>query len=278
MQENRIKKWFENCNNRQQNSAPLLIITQDESLRDMLNGLNGTTPYFRILLLVNNAKFYNVANNMIIVTSRLTEKLIEKEAIIIDDDSSIKTIYLALQNKMFNDFSTIEYTSMEKKSFEDLVKEDTQSMQEFINTRVRLLQKFNCCPQVIDMSSVGDMLRIYHKKNILLASFAQSLYKLASLDFTASDKAIGGMIRKALGVKSKVFSPKSLDVLLPFELRKNHRVYDLNESQNNLVSKEQIAKKLIELDSKDLNINKIAKIVELPLKTLERMHRAYFSR
>ena len=78
------------------------------------------------------------------------------------------------------------------------------------------------------------------------------------------------------GIKSKIINRKNLVSLKVEQLEKNFRVYDLKENTFVMDTKVDIAKKLVKLNLKGLDVIKVAEITELPLKKVEKMYREAF--
>ena len=145
-----------------------------------------------------------------------------------------------------------------------------------VDTRYDLLKKINCNFGNIDSNFLEICLKNYNSKKLLLASFAQLLYRLANLDFISSAKKIGGKIRQIVGVASNPVNSNQLQGLnIRLSLR-NYRIYDLNEKPFVMDTKIDIAQKLVKLNLKGLDVIKVAQITELPLKKVEKMYREAF--
>jgi len=171
----------------------------------------------------------------------------------------------------------LTYKLLQKIEFEKVLHLNQKSLEEFIIARDILLKNIHYQFEGIDFTLLRDYLTIYSNKRVLLANFAHYLYRLATLDFTYSAKITGKAIHTTLGVPSKIINLLSLKIKVDdMSLLKNHRVYNLNENQIQTDIKMSIAKKLVELDIKGLDVNKIANITELPLKKVEKMYRACF--
>jgi len=283
MQKNRINRWLENSYNRHINEEIIVFVIQQNNPPYNLGNLRGISNYNFNLIMLDTTEYRHFKNSIVVTNGveyqshEKMKKILSKNVIIVDDEQSIvkmiellksKTLSLDAQNE-------IKYTLLEKVNLEEVLKQDIRSLADFIMQRHHHIQKLNSHLTVIDSALINFYLNIYENRSILLASFAQALYKLASLNFTANEKVVGGELRKVLGVGSKVISFRSLSLDLPMELRRNHRVYDLNENPSETKLKLTIAKKLILLNSKDLDIHNISKMVDLPQKQIEKMYSKY---
>lgn len=118
---------------------------------------------------------------------------------------------------------------------------------------------------------IQSILDVYFSKNILIASFAQRLFRLATLDFISSEKRVGGYLSEALNTSSKVVRETHLGIFKNPRKISNIRVYDLNVNQVEENIKIRIAKELLALNLKELDVKRITKITDLPLKTVENL-------
>jgi len=285
MHENRINKWLKKSYNGHINQEIIVFVIQQNNPPYNLGDLQ-KIPYhnsndFNLTMLDQDSKYRHFKNS-IVVTNGIEDRSLEaiknillKNVILVDNEQSIVKMIELLKSKTLDVQNEIKYTLVEKVDLEEVLNQDIQSLTDFIIQRDRYIQKINFHLKVIDEILIYRYLDIYEHRNILLANFAQALYKLTSLNFTENEKAVGGKLRKILGAGSKVISFRSLNIALPIELRKNLRVYDLDENAIETKLKLQIAKKLLSLNCKDLDIQKISKTVELPQKQIEKMYSKY---
>jgi hypothetical protein len=242
-QSNKISQWLENVYNNKANKEMLyldLTKTQIPYNQSYLHKL-AQTPSSRVnVIFIDGQQVprYFQCSNLIIVTSfqtpyslELIKKYIANGVIYVDDINSINKITASLHSKIIDTNTNFNYQLINKIEFEEVLQLDVKDIKEFVINRMILLEKIHYGFQWEHLNYLDDYLNIYHHCKILVANFVQYLYRLATLNFIATVKAVGGAIHKTLGVKSSVISFKSLTVALPMELRKNLRVYNLNENQ-----------------------------------------------
>lgn len=196
--------------------------------------------------------------------------------IYIEDIDSINKLINLIKNKSFANTNEIRYELLQKIDFESLLKNETIDIEKFVRGRLYLLEKINSNFENITDEFLITCLNNYHKNKILFASFVQLLYRLANLDFKSTAKRIGGNIVEILGVRSNPINSRHLINLEVNQLNKNFRVYDLKENTFVSDTKIKIAQELVKLNIKELDVTKISKITELPLKKVETMYREAF--
>ena len=222
-----------------------------------------------------------IGANLIIISDSLEpienmKLILNREIIYIEDVNSINKLVELLNNKSLDYYNEIKYDFLQKVNFEKLIKSNPEDIEKFVSNRLSLLEKINCNFGNIDSNFLEICLKNYNSKKLLVASFAQLLYRLANLDFISSAKKIGGKIRQIVGVASKPVSSNQLQGLnIRLSLR-NYRIYDLNEKPFVMDTKIDIAQKLVKLNLKGLDVIKVAEITELPLKKVEKMYREAF--
>ena len=222
-----------------------------------------------------------IGTNLIIISDSLEpienmKLILNREIIYIEDVNSINKLVELLNNKSLDYYNEIKYDFLQKVNFEKLIKSNPEDIEKFVSNRLSLLEKINCNFGNIDSNFLEICLKNYNSKKLLLASFAQLLYRLANLDFISSAKKIGGKIRQIVGVASNPVNSNQLQGLnIRLSLR-NYRIYDLNEKPFVMDTKIDIAQKLVKLNLKGLDVIKVAQITELPLKKVEKMYREAF--
>ncbi len=222
-----------------------------------------------------------IGANLIIISDSLEpiedmKLILNKEIIYIEDVNSINKLVELLNNKSLDYYNEIKYDFLPKVDFEKLINSNPEDIGKFVSDRLSLLEKINCKFGNIDSNFLEICLKNYNSKKLLLASFAQLLYRLANLDFISSAKKIGGKIRQIVGVASNPVNSNQLQGLnIRLSLR-NYRIYDLNEKPFVMDTKIDIAQKLVKLNLKGLDVIKVAQITELPLKKVEKMYREAF--
>lgn len=290
MQTNRLKQWIENSNSNKTNQEVLFINATSNNTQYNLSYLqkigNSLRTNIKILWLdgIEETKYHYHANQIIVMLSQdinqfdIIKKTIKRGMIYLDDVITINKTIELLQEKTVNTRYKFRYRLLQKEKFEEILKFDKKSFESFIINRNTLLGEIHYDFVDMDINLISNYAKIYSLKKILLAKFAHYLYRLTTLDFTSTVKSVGTSIHKTLGVQSKIINLQSLQIKVAMISLKNHRVYDLNENQIQRAIKMDIAKKLVALDIKELDISKIANITELPIKQIEKMYRACFIR
>lgn len=279
MEESILNIWLENSAKNLSNQRVLFLNVNDS--QEIINDLK--KQYQVTLIKIEDLEEYkrNVVTeiNPIIIfegfykTIEIMKSLICREIIYIEDINSINKLINFIKNKSLDDKNEIKFETIEKVAFENLFEDNNVDIKRFVLDRLNQLKKINCNFEKIDIDFFITCLNNYHKNKILFASFAQLLYRLANLDFKSTTKRVGGNIHEILGVKSSTISKSRLVNLKVNQLSKGFRVYDLNENTFVTDAKIKIAQELVKLNSKDLDITKISKITELPLKKVEKMYR-----
>lgn len=281
MQKNIINKWLENSYNKNRNQEIIILkISTDYSQYNMIDLSNsGKYNSSNVNVMIDAVPQYRNLSNQIIVTNSLSlislewiKKVVQKKIILIEDINSINKIVSLLKNKELDFNNEIKYTLLEKIKFEDVLLLDSVSLKNFVLSREAFLNKLNKHFIAIDYEHLDSYINLYVKSKLLVANFAHTLYTLSTLDFISTQKAVGANIHKIVGVGSKVINLESKNIVTVSSLRKNIRVYDLNSNQIETKTKLDIAKKLLLLNYKDLDVQKIAKTLELPLKQVEKIY------
>lgn len=290
MQINKLNQWLENSYQGRANQEILFINASKNHIRcnllDLKRMRNSLKSNFRLLWLdgIEEIRHRYYENQIVAMLSQnikyfeTIKRTIARGVIYVEKSESINDIIALLQAKRVDVKGELSYTLLEKVEFEEILKLDVKSLREFILNRANLLKNIHYCFGWMEHPFLNDCLAIYYNKRILLANFAQYLYRLATLDFTSTDKSVGAAIHKILGIKSSVISLKSLKIKVDISLLKNHRVYILNENQLELDIKMGVAKKLVALDIKELDVNKIGNITELLIKQIEKFYSDCFIR
>ena len=290
MQINKLNQWLENSYQGRANQEILFINASKNHIRcnllDLKRMRNSLKSNFRLLWLdgIEDIRHRYYENQIVAMLSQdikyfeTIKRTIARGVIYVEKSESINDIIALLQAKRVDVKGELSYTLLEKVEFEEVLKLDVKSLEAFILKRDNLLKNIHYGFGGIELTFLRDYLTIYSNKRVLLANFAQYLYRLATLDFTSSAKITGKAIHTTLGVPSKIINLKSLKIKVHMSLLKNNRVYIVNKNQLELNIKMDIAKKLVALDIKELDVAKIGNITELPLKDIEKMHRACFMR
>ena len=285
MKENELNKWLEIAYEKLSNKRPLFLKVNNADTQKIIDNLKIPRREYISIIKIENLKDIKripAGINQIIISENYYENVenmkefINREIIYVEDKNSINKLINLINNKSFDTANEVRYELIQKVDFESLFKKNNLDIKKFIFDRLDLLKKINCNFGNMDIDSLIFCLENYYKNKILFANFAQLLYRLVNLDFKSSEKHIGGNIRKILGIKSKTISRKNLVYLKVTQLEKSFRVYDLKENPFEMDIKINIAQKLVKLNIKELDITKISKVINLPLKKIERMYRETF--
>lgn len=281
MKENIVNRWITNFKNGKCNNEVLFINAPRGYAQNIINNF----PSRKVLIFkiedLNYLKMLKRWNCVIVSecnyqTNEQMRDFVNKEIIYIDDLDSINKLILLLKDKSIDTNNEIKYELLLKIDIDNLLKEDEITIGDFVLKRLFLLGKINSKFEDINYDFLKICIKNYCQQKLLIASFAQLLYKLANLDFKSTAKNIGGNIREILGVKSTTINRNKLINLRTNQLNQGVRVYNLKENTFVTETKIKIAQELMKLESKELDITKISKITELPLKKVEKMYREAF--
>ena len=285
MDENILNIWLEILYENSSNKKILFLKVNTGDTKIFSESLNifirKDISIINIDILKEKNRLEKIGANLIIISDSLEpienmKLILNREIIYIEDVNSINKLVELLNNKSLDYYNEIKYDFLQKVNFEKLINSNLDDIGKFVSDRLSLLEKINCNFGNIDSNFLEICLKNYNSKKLLLASFAQLLYKLANLDFISSAKKIGGKIRQIVGVASNPVNSNQLQGLnIRLSLR-NYRIYDLNEKPFVMDTKIDIAQKLVKLNLKGLDVIKVAQITELPLKKVEKMYREAF--
>lgn len=290
MQNNELSQWIKNAKSEKPNKEILFFNTTKNygqyNLDDLMRFEIVNAGVVNMHWINNQYKqmSYHLKNTIFIRSIKDTtgyetiKQYISRGVIYIDEIDTINRVIDMLCSRNIYEDSELKYTLIPKVEFEEIMKFDIKTLKEFILTREFILNQINCSFVLTDSRLLNNCLEAYDYSKILVASFAQHLYRLATLNFISNQKFVGGAIRKTLGVKSKAVNCRVLNPNSNLRWRKNIRVYDLNENQIQTDTQINIAKKLVALDIKGLDVSKIADITELPIKKIEKLYRDCFIR
>lgn len=267
VQRDELQIWFENFYNGIRNET---IVFLNRNI--IINNANINLIDFKNLKY--SEKYSNIA-----VKTYSTEKSInfnkfinlifKKTLIIIKDETSINNFLELLKNCKKDGELDVKYYILDKKDFQELLNMNKEKLIGLLEKEHLHLSLFYTNLPIYDEEEISFCIDVLKKYNILKANFANYLYKYAYLDFNANTTKIGIEIRKFFGVKSKTISHIiSYDSL--FNKRKPFKGYDLNADKY-LEIKKKIAKKLIKLNCKTLDVYKIVEITELPEKIVQKL-------
>lgn len=284
MKNEELNTWLENTAKVFSNKEVVFVEGNYQEFKDSLKSMQDSVTIINLRELKKTKNIPSGINQIIILEDYSQEPIpidnmkstISRGIIYIEDVNSIYKFMNLINNKSLDTTNEVKYELIQKVDFVSLFKKNNLDIKRFIFDRLDLLKKINCNFEHMNIDSLIICLDNYFKNKILFASFAQLLYRLANLDFESSERSIGGNIRRTLGIKSKIINRKNLVSLKVEQLEKNFRVYDLKENTFVMDTKVDIAKKLVKLNLKGLDVIKVAEITELPLKKVEKMYREAF--
>jgi hypothetical protein len=275
MNDNKIEEWIKNAFENKINTQSIFI--KDYGF-DNINKPYDVKINF-INLRYSNKDFIPKSNNPIIVVNNTfnfqnsIKEHISKGFIFIHDKQSVENLVLAIARKNIYKIKEVKNIVVEAINLEILLYFNKNELQKFIVNRENILKAINEQYEKLHHEDLLYFLEVYYSKKILIASFAQRLYRLSILDFTISQKRVGCELAMLLGTSSKILTPKHIGIIGGTKKISNVRGYDLNVNQIEIDIKKAIANKLLVLDLKELNIKKIAKITDLPLKMVEKLYK-----
>ncbi len=297
MIENKIEKWIEEAEKR---TALPIIVLRIENINDIENDISliNTKKIGHYDTLYKVIKISNVfkgtqletSNNIILINDvniynpTITGELyyhfyLQRGIIYIEDKNSTNIFISLLKGNKNNINSEPLYSFIEKTNFEEFVKDKKNIHKEFMD-RVELFKKLHIDLLEYDMEFYNKTLAIYKEKDILCSNLAHILYKITTFDFKSNKTIIGKKISSIFGTSSKAMNiNKIFKSGVPRYLKsKNIKVYDLNFNQIDYDTKLDIATKLLQLDSKDLTVEKISTITKLPFYEIEKLYKQKYIR
>ena len=287
MKENKIEKWIDNSNKNMASSMVILKVN-DENIENVFNSikkLNNLKRHFFVNKIdyIQQENKFSLINQILIIKKNLyipiheMKNNIRREGIYIEDDRSIEMFINALDINRIDSCNEIKYEVIERTDFLTILQDKT-SLRKFLFDRVEILEKIGI--HVLDKHIEFYMLVIdyYIKHNVIAANLIHKLYQIVNLDFESSSRAIGDKISLICGVKSKATHISNISMSLRRYVKSNIKVYDLNFNQIEYDTKLNIASKLIILDSKDLTVEAISKITELPFCEIEKLYKQEYIR
>ena len=288
MIENKIKTWIDNSNKNMASSMVILKVN-DENIENVFNSikkLNNLKRHFFVNKIdyIQQENKFSLINQILIIKKNLyipiheMKNNIRREGIYIEDDRSIEMFINALDINRIDSCNEIKYEVIERTDFLTILQDKT-SLRKFLFDRVEILEKIGI--HVLDKHIEFYMLVIdyYIKHNVIAANLIHKLYQISNLDFVSSLRAIGDKISLICGVKSKATNISNISInLRRYVKSKNIKVYDLTFNQIEYDTKLDIATKLLHLDSKDLTVEKISKITELPFYQIKKLYKQKYIR
>ena len=280
MQDNKLKIWIENGLNKVDNIEVVFI--KYEGILNITKPFNSKFDCIDTNMMNNDfgSKFINsiITTNQIYNFEKLFYNNIKDGFIFIEDKESIKKFIYAIETKDISICNEIKCSLVKPVSLEIILKYSREDIKIFIKNRESILQAMNYKYVKFDEEDLEYFLEVYYKRNILIASFIQKLYRLAMLDFISSAKKIGGILSYILSTSSKTLTRKEIGILLTGKKPTNVKAYNLNINELEQNIKIKITTNLLKLNFKDLDITKISKITELPIKSVEKIYKKMFLR
>ncbi|MCT7602287.1 hypothetical protein [Aliarcobacter butzleri] len=280
MVNNKLELWVNNANNRINNDHVIFIknidfLSINTHWNTMIDVINTN-----ILQKDFGIKFRNsiITTNQIYRFEKLFYNNIKDGFIFIEDEESIKKFIYAIETKDISICNEIKCSLVKPVSLEIILKYSREDIKIFIKDRESILQAMNYKYVKFDEEDLEYFLEVYYNRKILIASFIQKLYRLAMLDFISSAKKIGGILSYILSTSSKTLTPKEIGILLTGKKPTNVKAYNLNINELEQNIKIKITTNLLKLNFKDLDITKISKITELPIKSVEKIYKKMFLR
>lgn len=297
MKENKIKNWIEEAEKR---TALPIVVLRIENSNDIENAIslihtkkigyhNTLYKVIKISSIFKDAELEKNTNLIIIndvnnYNPTITGELyyhyyLQRGIIYIEDKNSIDMFLYLLNGNKNNIYREPLYSFIEKTNFEEFVKDTKNIHKEFMH-RLHLLEKLHINFLEHDISFYEEALNYYIKNNILCSNVAHLLYKITKFDFKSNKTVIGRKISSIFGTSSKEMN---INHIFSYKVRvhlksKNIKAYDLKFDQKAYDIKMDIAKKLIMLDFKDLNSEKISKLIELPYKDIDKLYKKVYLR
>lgn len=278
MNDNKIVEWVKNAFENKVNTQPIFI--KDYGFDNINKPFDVKINFINLRYL--NKDFIPKSNNPIIVVNNTfnfqnsIKEHISKGFIFIHDKQSVENLILGIATKDIYKIKEVQSIVIEPINLETLLSFNKSDFQRFIVDRENILKAINEQYVKLDHEDLFYFLEVYYSKNILIASFVQRLFRLATLDFTISEKRVGGLIRNILGTSSKPVTPLYIGIIGGTRKISNTRVYDLNVNQIEREIRTGIANKLLVLGLKELDVKNIAKITDLPLKIIEKLYKTVY--
>lgn len=278
MNDNKIVEWFKNAFENKVNAQSIFI--KDYGF-DNINKPYSVKINFINLKYLNNDFIPKSNNPIILVNNTLNfqnsiKEHISKGFIFIHDKQSVENLILAIATKDINKLNEVQSIVIEPIKLETLLSFNKSELQKFIVNMENILKAINEQYIKLDHEDLFYFLEVYYSKKILIASFAQRLFRLATLNFKISEKKVGSSLSEILNSSSKVVTPKYIGIISSTKKISNMRVYDLNVNQREREIRTDIAKKLLAFNLKELDVKTIAKITDLPLKIVEKLYQMVY--
>ena len=288
MIENKIKTWIDNSNKNMASSMVILKVN-DENIENVFNSikkLNNLKRHFFVNKIdyIQQENKSSPINQILIIKKNLyipineMKNNIRRGGIYIEDNDSINKFIYSLEINNIDLCKDIKYESIERTDFLTILQDKT-SLIKFFFDRVEILKKIGIHALDKHIEFYMLVLDYYIKHNVIAANLIHKLYQIVNLDFESSSRAIGDKISLICGVKSKATRISNISMnLRKYVINNNIKVYDLNFNQIDYDTKLDIATKLLQLDSKDLTVEKISTITKLPFYEIEKLYKQKYIR
>ena len=288
MIENKIKTWIDNSNKNMASSMVILKVN-DENIENVFNSikkLNNLKRHFFVNKIdyIQQENKFSLINQILIIKKNLyipineMKNNIRRGGVYIEDNDSINKFIYSLEINNIDLCKDIKYESIERTDFLTILQDKT-SLIKFFFDRVEILKKIGIHALDKHIEFYMLVLDYYIKHNVIAANLIHKLYQIVNLDFESSSRAIGDKISLICGVKSKATRISNISMnLRKYVINNNIKVYDLNFNQIDYDTKLNIAIKLLHLDSKDLTVEKISKITELPFYQIKKLYKQKYIR
>lgn len=288
MIENKIKTWIDNSNKNMASSMVILKVN-DENIENVFNSikkLNNLKRHFFVNKIdyIQQENKFSLINQILIIKKNLyipineMKNNIRRGGIYIEDNDSINKFIYSLEINNIDLCKDIKYESIERTDFLMRLQDKSNLINFFLN-RVEILKKIGIHALDKHIEFYMLVLDYYIKHNVIAANLIHKLYQIVNLDFESSSRAIGDKISIICGVKSKATHISNISInLRKYVINNNIKVYDLNFNQIEYDTKLNIAIKLLQLDSKDLTVEAISKITELPFYQIKKLYKQKYIR
>ena len=274
MHNNKLVVWIKNCFEYKVNNESIFIQDYGFNFIHIPRNINIDFINLKIQERDFSTKFRNsiITNNNTLDFQNLIKNNINGGFIFIKDKESIKNLISGIETKNIDKIKEVQYISIEPINVEELLTFNKVDLERFISDRENILKEINEQYNKLCDKDLSLLLEVYYTKKILIASFAQRLFRLAVLNFISSEKEIGTLISNILGTSSKSLSHKYIGISCNKKVC-NTRVYDIHVNQIERDTKTNIANNLVNLNLKELDIKTIAKITVLPVKIIEKLYK-----
>ena len=187
MDENILNIWLEILYENLSNKKILFLKVNTGDTKNFSESLNifirKDISIINIDILKEKNGLEKIGTNLIIISDSLEpienmKLILNREIIYIEDVNSINKLVELLNNKSLDYYNEIKYDFLQKVNFEKLINSNLDDIGKFVSDRLSLLEKINCNFGNIDSNFLEICLKNYNSKKLLLASFAQLLYRL----------------------------------------------------------------------------------------------------